>query len=201
MASAFLYFAGGGDEQDRIEKSVRVSCAGGINIGFSLLAFVSVVIVCRYIGLYDSAPALMTWIAALAVGIFYFFTLRLIYGSVFSFDDQADGKITFSALQRRIPHILGVMMLSIFIANTLAIELSKKEIDSNLQVMQFKYITAARESVDQKEVTGSGPMFAGYMTRIDLAHHLNPEASALIGMIFVFAGAGPLLVVYRRKKS
>ncbi len=201
MASAFLYFAGGGNEQDRTEKSVRVSCAGGINIAFSLLSFVSVVIVCRYIGLSDSAPALITWIAALAVGIFYFFTLRLIYGSTFSFDDQADGKITFSAFQRRIPHILGVMMLSIFIANTMAIELSKKEIDSHLQIMHLKYVTATTEPVDQNKAAGSGPTFAGYMTRIDVAHQLNPGASSLIGVIFVFAGAGPLLVVFRRKKS
>lgn len=194
MAIAFLYFAGGGNEQDRIEKSVRVSCAGGINIGFSLFAFVSVVIACRDIGLSDSSPAFMTWITALAGGVFYFFTLRLIYGSRFSLDDQANGTITVYALKKLIPHILCVVILSMFIANTLAIELSHKEIDAYLQ-----QTNAVTDLTDQNETIVSRPTPAGYMMRVDVANQLNPRASALIVAFFVFAGAGPLLIHFRRR--
>lgn len=183
-------------------RNTEAESAGGINIGLSALAFVSTILICGYAGI--PASNFILWLAASAIFVVYFFVFRLIFGSSLSFVDSEDGKISFSALSRRIPHIIAVYLLTHFLASAIAIELSQKEINYQISVMQVDAAVkqginatgADNTSAEKSKELSVLPV--GYTTRMQIANQINPKGSAIISMLFVIIGLAPLFFRMRK---
>ena len=202
MLRKLLQYASGLQNELRNSSNLGAESAGGINVGLSMLAFVSTIFVVEYAG--SSLKSLLPWISAGAVFVVYFFVFRLVFGSSLSFEDSVDAKISFSGLSRRIPHIIVVALMTSLVSHVAVIKVLEKEIDYQISIMQLRFdVNEKNDSSNSEGAIADAPkgrsVFSpGYITRVEIANKINPKASTTITVFFMLVGLAPIFIRSRK---